>query len=508
MQEQTSNNKRIAKNTLFLYARMFFSMGITLFTSRVILQTLGIEDYGTYSVVGGVVAMFSFLNGGMISATQRYLTMEIAKNNNKQLQNIFSTALQIHALVALIIVIVAETVGLWFLYEKLVIPEGRMYASLWIYQCSIIACVINVISIPYNALIIAHEKMSAFAYISIYEVVFKLLIVYALYLLPWDKLIVYSALTLLVQLSVRFIYSKYCNKHFAESHYHHSIDTKLLKEMSSFAGWSFTTSIAYILSSHGVNILLNLFFGTAVNAARAIALQVQGALKQFTGSIQVAINPQITKNYASGQLDEMYVLMSRCARFSYYLLFIMSLPFLLRIEYILSVWLTEVPPSTVVFTRLIIVLTLLYPFSNPLIIANQATGNVKIYEFASGIILLLLIPISYLLLKLGAPDYSIFIVHIILELLTFVVRIVLIQHQINFSIYCYMKNTVFPTLVVTLISLIIPLIISFNTNEDLTGFLYVTCASIISSVITTLLFGVTKNERVFIFKKIIERLRI
>ena len=230
----SENNKHIAKNTMLLYIRMLFTMGVSLFTSRVILQALGVEDYGVYSVVGGIITMFAFINGGMISATQRFLTFEIGKGNLLQLKKVFSTSLQIHALIALLIVLLGETIGLWFLYEKMVIPADRMTAAFWVYQCSIIACVVNIMSVPYNADIIAHEKMSAFAYISVLEVTLKLLIVYALYITPWDKLISYAVLILSVQLVIRFVYARYCNKHFKESHYHHHIDKSLFKEMFTF----------------------------------------------------------------------------------------------------------------------------------------------------------------------------------------------------------------------------------------------------------------------------------
>ena len=310
-----ANNKRIAKNTLMLYIRMLFMMGVSLFTSRVILETLGVEDFGIYSVVGGIITMFAFINGGMVSATQRFITFEIGKGNIEKLKSVFSTSLQIHALISFIIVVLGETVGLWFLYEKMVIPEGRMDAAMWVYQCSIIACVVNIMSIPYNADIVAHEKMSAFAYISIIEVSLKLAIVYLLLVSPWDKLIVYAILLLLVQLSIRFVYSHYCHKHFDETKYFHSVDKPLFKEMISFAGWSFWGNLAAVLYTQGLNMMLNMFFGPIVNAARGIAVQVQSAVLQFTTNFQMALNPQITKNYAIGDLEQMYSLMFRSARF-------------------------------------------------------------------------------------------------------------------------------------------------------------------------------------------------
>ena len=503
MSNQSANNKRIAKNTLLLYVRMLFTMGVSLFTSRVVLQTLGVEDYGIYNVVGGIITLFSFVNSGMVSATQRFLTFELGKANSLELQKVFSTALQIHALIALIVVLLGETIGLWFLYEKLVIPVDRMTAAGWVYQCSIVACVVNIMSIPYNADIIAHEKMSAFAYISVLEVSLKLITVYLLYLISWDKLIVYAILLLCVQLLIRFVYARYCSKHFKESHYYHKVDKPLFKEMLSFAGWSFTTSIAYVLSSQGLNMMLNIFFGPAINAARAIAVQIQGTVRQFVNSIQMAINPQITKSYASSQLEVMHSLMSRCARFSYFLLLLMSLPILIETEYILMVWLGEVPENTVIFTRLILMLTLLYPFSNPLIIANQATGKVKKFELYSGFLLLTLLPLSYFALMLDAPAYIVFIIHIILELFTLISRMLLIRKDINLSIAYWLKSAVIPAIIVTIIAFVPPMIVFNYVPKDIGGFLCVCSVSVISVVSFVSLFGITYNERKIIIEKIV-----
>lgn len=322
MSDTSANNKRIAKNTLMLYIRMLFTMAVSLFTSRVVLNTLGVEDYGIQNVVGGVISMFTFINGGMVSSTQRYLNFEIVKGNADRLRSVFNTALQIHALIALVIIILGETVGLWFLLEKLVIPEERMTAAMWVYQCSIIACAVNILSVPYNADIIAHEKMSAFAYISILDVTLKLVIVYLLVVSPIDKLIAYAILTLLVQLLIRYVYTRYCNKHFQESFVEWRFNKPLFKEMLSFAGWSFLGNLAAILYTQGLNMMLNIFFGPVVNAARGIAVQVQSAVHQFVSGFQTALNPQITKNYASGDLEQMHSLMFRSARFSFLLLFL------------------------------------------------------------------------------------------------------------------------------------------------------------------------------------------
>lgn len=495
MSDNAQNNKRIAKNTIFLYTRMLILMLVSLYTSRVVLSALGVVDYGIYNVVGGIITLFTFVNGGMISATQRYLTFEIGRSNLKQLNKVFSSSLLIHAFIAVAVFLLGETVGIWFLYEKLVIPTERMTSAFWVYQCSIIACLVSIMSIPYNAMIVAHEKMSAFAYISILEAVLKLAIVYVLCITPWDKLISYSVLILSVQLIIRFIYSSYCRRHFTEAHYHHQIDRALLKEMTSFAGWSLTTSIAYVLSSQGLNIMLNIFFGPIVNAARAIAVQIQGTVRQFVNSVQIAINPQITKNYASLQLTTMHSLMSRCARFSYILLYLLSLPILIETKYILTLWLKTVPENTIIFTRLILILTLLYPFSNPLIIANQATGKVKKYEIFSGIILLSLLPLSYIALKLGAPAYFVYIINIVLEFATFISRLMLIRKDINLSLTYFVNSAVIPAIKITIVSFIPPLIVFRYVNDNFVGFICVSCVSVFSVLISVYFWGITKEER-------------
>lgn len=499
--DQSANNKRIAKNTLMLYIRMLFTMGVSLFTSRVILQTLGVEDYGVYSVVGGIITMFSFINGGMVSATQRFLTFEIGKGNLPQLKKVFSTSLQIHALIALVIVLLGETIGLWFLYEKLVIPEERMTAAFWVYQCSIVACVVNIMSVPYNADIIAHEKMSAFAYISILEVILKLAIVYALYITPWDKLISYAILILSVQLVIRFVYASYCSRHFEEAHYHHQIDRALFKEMLTFAGWSFWGNLASVLYTQGLNMMLNIFFGPIVNAARGIAVQVQSAVQQFVSNFQVALNPQITKNYAMGHLSQMHQLMFRSARFSFFLLFFLTLPVLLETEYLLTIWLKTVPADAVVFTRWMIGVSLIYTIANPCVIANQATGKVKVYQAVVGGILLMILPISYIVLKLGAPAYSVFIVHFCVESVAQVARMYMLRKLIDLPMRAYIRHIYIPVVMVVAISCILPFYVHSLFTEGLLRFLVVGVACVFSVGLIVFVVGLTKDERNFFLNK-------
>ena len=508
MSDTSSANKRIAKNTLVLYVRMLFTMGISLFTSRVILQTLGVEDYGISSVVGGVISMFTFINAAMVSSTQRYLNFELVRGDANQLRSVFSTSLQIHALIALAIIVLSETVGLWFLNEKLVIPEARMTAATWVYQCSILSCAVSIMSTPYNAVIVAHEKMSAFAYISILDVSLKLLVVYLLVVLPFDKLIILAILNLLVQLFIRYIYTIYCHRHFPESYFQFRFNKTLFKEMFGFAGWSFWGNLAAILYTQGLNMMLNIFFGPIVNAARGIAVQVQSAVQQFVGGFQTALNPQITKNYASNNLPQMHSLMFRSARFSFLLLFFLSLPVLMETNFILTLWLKTVPDDAVIFTQIMICISLIYTTANPCIIANQATGKVKIYQMVVGGILLLILPISYVVLKLGAPAYSVFIVHFCIESLAQFSRMYMLRKLIHLPLWQYMKNIYIPIVSTVVIAIILPLVVRMQVAEGWLRFLAVGFTCVLSVGASSYFIGFTKQERVFFLDKSLRLLRI
>lgn len=505
---QSDNTKRIAKNTLMLYIRMFVTMVVSLFTSRVVLQALGVEDYGIFNVVGGIITMFTFINSSMVSSTQRYLNFELAKGDEQSLRSVFSTSLQIHCLIALFIILLGETVGLWFLMEKLVIPESRMNAAMWVYQCSIVTCAVGIISAPYNADIIAHEKMSAFAYISIIEVSLKLLIVYLLIASPIDKLIAYALLTLAVQLLIRFIYTRYCHKNFKESFIELKLNKPLLKEMSGFAGWSFFGNLAAILYTQGLNMMLNIFFGPIVNAARGIAVQVQSAIQQFVSGFQTALNPQITKNYAVGDLTQMHSLMFRSARFSFLLLFFLSLPVLLETNFLLTVWLKNVPDNAVIFTQIMVCISLIYTTANPCVVANQATGKVKVYQMVVGGILLTILPISYIVLKLGAPAYSVFIVHFCVESVAQFFRMFMLRKLINLPIWQYMKNIYLPIIATIVVSVLLPILIHINMEEGWLRFIVVGFTCVGSVGLSALFIGITKHERLFLWDKVLRLIKV
>lgn len=495
------NNKRIAKNTLLLYFRMLFMMTVSLYTSRVVLNTLGVNDYGLYNVVGGIVAMFAFISGSMTSATQRYITFAIGKGNKDEINKVFCIALQIHILIAVVLIIVSEIFGLYFLYNKMLIPQERMNAAFWVLQCSILSTAIIIVSVPYNADIIAHERMSAFAYISIVEVILKLLIVYILTIFSIDKLILYAFLLLAIQVFIRYCYNRYCNRHFEETKYHHLSDKKLFKEMTSFAGWGLFENTAGALYTQGLNILLNMFFGAGVNAARAIAVQVLSTVRQFIGNFQMAINPQITKTYSQNNFNEMHKLVYRSARFSFFILFLLTLPILFETQFILKVWLKTIPENTVVFLRLMICVSLTYTMSNPLVIANQATGKVKKYQLICGSLLLMILPIAYLCLRLDCPAYSVFIVHLVMEIITQIARMKIMCPLIHLRMKDYFKNIYVKILFVVVLSIIAPCIIYFNMDDNVLRFFVVSFISMLSVSLTSYIFGLSNAERTFVKAK-------
>lgn len=498
MTESIADNKRIAKNTLLLYFRMLLNMVISLYTSRVVLNTLGIEDYGIYNVVGGIVTMFVFINSAMTSSTQRYITYAIGKDNYELLRRTFSSALQIHMAISFIIVILAETVGLWFFYEKMIIPESRMSAALWVYQCSIIACVVSVMSVPYNADIIAHEKMSAFAYISILEVILKLIIVFLLLLFPYDRLIVYAILVLCIQIFIRIFYAQYCNKHFEESKYYHVIDKVLLKEMSGFAGWSFLGSFAVVCCNQGQNLLLNIFFGPVVNAARGITATIQAAVNNFSSNFQTAINPQIIKTYALGQIEEHHRLIYLACKFSACLLMILSLPIFLETEEILKLWLGNVPEHTVNFIRIILIISIWDSTAYPLATSIQAVGKIKKYQLTVSSVIILVLPLSYIILNHTPIPELALIVHLCIAIIAQIVRLCFLQNYINLNILFFLKKVYTPIFCSLIISLSISFILFNGFDSGILKLILVTLFSISLGITSSYMFVLDFKERMFV----------
>lgn len=497
-----SNNKRIAKNTMLLYVRMFFVMCIQLYTSRVVLKALGVEDYGIYNVVGGIVTMFAFLNAALNSSTQRYITYYLGKGNSDDLQEVFSNCMFIHAMLAVVIIVLSETIGLWFLYHKMVIPADRMDASFWVYQMSIVTTVILILSTPYNATIIAYERMSAFAYISIFEVILKLLTAFILLYSKWDNLILYAVLVVIAQMIIRMIYVHYCNRQFTITKIVYKYDKQLIKNMISFIGWNVWGGLSNVLYGQGLNILLNMFFGPVINAARGIAVQVQSVVQQFSHNLQTAINPQITKTYAIGELESMHDLVYRCSRYTFFLLLMISLPIFLEANLLLSIWLTVVPEWTVSFTRIILCIVMVDSIAAPLMTSSAATGNVKLYQTAIGGTMLLIVPVSYLLLKIGYNPSIVFYVHLAFCIVTFFMRLIIVRPMIQLSIREYLRVAILPCFKSGVLAVTIPILLYLFLPSSTINGVIVLLSSIVFTLMAIYFLGITHNERAFLNKKI------
>jgi O-antigen/teichoic acid export membrane protein len=477
-------------------------MGVSLYTSRVVLNTLGVDDFGIYNVVGGVVAMFSLLSGSLSAAVSRFLTFELGKGDNLQLKKVFAISVEIHIVLAVSILLFAEFIGVWFLNTKMNISESRIVAANWVLQCSIFTFIINLISVPYNAAIIAHENMKAFAYISIVEVLLKLIIVYTLFFILFDKLIVYAILLLVVAIIIRIIYGVYCKRKFEECSIHLTYDKKLVKEIAGFAGWNFIGSSSVVLRDQGVNIVLNIFCGTLVNAARGISFQVNNAINGFATNFMTAINPQITKSYALGDYKYMMNLIQQGARLSFYLLFIISLPVLIETNQILTLWLKIVPEHTVAFVRLILIFAMLESISGTLITAMLATGRIRNYQIVVGGLQLLNFPVSYILLKNGLFPEITMVIAIVISMCCLIARLWMLKSMIHISIKRYIINVIINVVITSFIAASLPCLIMYVLEPSFLRFLLILFFSFFSSLVVIYFIGCSKNEQLFIKNKV------
>lgn len=497
MSNQTSdNNKRIAKNTLLLYVRMLFTMAVSLFTSRVILNTLGVEDYGINNVVGGIVTMFSVLSGSLSSSISRFITFELGKGNIERLKTIFSTGVNIQLGMSVLIIIIAEAVGIWFLNTKMNIPTDRMVAANWVFQCAILTFVLNLLSVPYNAAIIAHEKMSAFAYISVVEVSLKLIIVYMFMISPFDRLETYAVLLLLVGAVIRFIYGYYCKRHFEECTYHFVFDKPVLKEMTGFAGWNFLGNGAYMLNTQGVNILMNLYFGVAVNAARGIATQVDAALKQFVNNFTTAVNPQITKSYAQGDLDYMHKLVCRSAKFSAFLMMFFAVPIILETNTILTIWLKTVPDYAVIFLQWIIISSFMDTvLANSLVTSMFATGKIKRYQIIVTTVGCLVFPLSWIAFKLGFEPQVGYILYFIIYTILLFVRLYLLKDMVKLPVMMYIREVLYKLAPIIVVGFAIPGILILTMDAGWLRLILVCLLSVLVTAASEYFIGLSNKEK-------------
>lgn len=486
---------------------MIFLMLISLYTVRVTLEALGTENYGIYNVVGSVVAMFSFLKGAMSTSSQRFFSIYLAKGDMRGLNNQFCLNINVYLSLALILVIALETFGLWFLNNKLVIGEERLFAANIVYQLSIIAFLLQIFTVPYNALIVAYEKMGAFAYISILEGVMKLLIAYAIVVLPGDKLIMYGILTLVYSSMITFSYILYCKRKLDGSDYHWYWNNRAVKELFGFTGWHFLGTTAVSLRGQGINILINMFFNPSVNAARAVAFQIENALLQLSQNFFTAVKPQMYKAYANNEMVELYKLINRSTIICAFLMSLFSLPFIVSADFILSLWLKDVPDYTVIFAQLVLIDGIISSTNGATIAPALATGNIRKYQMVVSMFIFLNIPVSYIFLKLGFNPTCTMYVSIALSLITMVVRARLLIELIGFPFGKYMTMMCKLTTITLLVLLVLHYLFSNGVSSIL---MFIECFSISTLLMVpcywfiALSFNDRKAIKTIITKKIVK----
>lgn len=501
--KKSENTKRIAKNTLVLYFRMLFLMLISLYTSRVILDALGVEDYGIYNVVGGFVSLFALISAALTGASSRFLNFEMGKADPLRQNVVFSTTLTIQFTLAIIVFVIAEVFGVWYVNNVMSLPADRIPAANWCFQFSVFTFCMNLITVPYNASIIAHEKMAAFAYVSIFEGIAKLGISFLVYLNPFDRLVFYASMLLIVQCTVMCCYQLYCRRHFPECHFRSFFDKQLLRQMLSYSVWHLVGNGAAILKNQGVNMVLNVYFGPAVNAARGIAMQINSAITQFSNNFIIAMNPQITQSYAKGDLNYMLNLVYKGSRFSFYLLLVLSLPVIVNIHYLLTIWLKTVPENTSIFTQLSLVANIIYSLSSTLVTAQNSTGNVRNYQLIVGGITLLNLPVSYICLRLGCNSVSVFVVAVVIEFIALFARLYMIPSTIReFKPYDYVKSVLLNCLIVTLVACPLPIILQIIFEESFLTFVLNIAVTLIVSSLSIYYIGCSRSERMAILSKI------
>ena len=504
-----SSNKRIAKNTAFMYIRMFVMMMISLYTSRVILSTLGATDYGIYNVVGGIVTIMSFLNGALSSSTSRFLNFYMGKGDNSGLNKVFSASLNLHLCVALLVIIFGETLGLWLLNEKLVIPPDRMTAAMWVYQFSIITTAISFTQVPYSASLVAHENMSIYAFVGIYEAISKLVISYLIIVSPIDSLVFYALLLLLNNAAIQFYYRWYTYKKYTECRFRVVRDKTLYKTLAGYSGWDLFGNVAVICQDQGINILLNLFFGPIVNAARAIALQFQNVVLNFTNNIVVAVRPQVVKNYAGNKCEEMYRLTFTTAKYTFMLVLFLVIPAIFEIDYILYIWLGDnVPAGTNYFVIIILLRTLTQAWGSSQLMAYHAIGRIRTGNIVGGSLMISALPLSYIALKMGAPAYIVYWIIFATNFLSLCSGMYLIHSYVPFNFKEVFKSYYFPCIIVFGLSILIPIAIKYCIDE---GFMRLLAQILLGDGITLLLIifvGLKTEERKFVFAFINKKLKI
>lgn len=503
MADKTEKNKRIAKNTVVLYFRMLFLMAVTLYTSRVILRTLGVEDYGIYNVVGGFVSTFAIVCNALSGGCSRFFNYEMGKGNNSKLQQVFSASVTIHIGLAAIIVILAESFGVWFLNYEMTIPEERLAAANWCFQLSLMAFCANLLQVPYRAAIIAHEDMSTFAYVSVFDGLARLGVAFLIMISPIDTLVFYAILLCVLQVLVNLMYIIYCRKHYSESKYRFVYDKELIKPILGYSGWNFLGHASAVLRNQGGNVLTNIFFGPVVNAARGIANQVMSAVEGFVNNFTMAVNPQICQSYAEDDIPYMRNLVYMSARFSYYMVLVLSLPIILSTDFILKIWLVTPPENSTLFVQLMLIFQLVNSLNTPIQQASSATGNIRNYQLVVATSQLLILPISYLILKLGGGPATVLYVSIIMCTISVYLRVYMLSRIVEWDIWDYTKQVIFRALTVSVVAFPLPVVSAVLINEmSWSTFFLETALSVFSVIIAIWIVGLNDTERKFCITRI------
>jgi O-antigen/teichoic acid export membrane protein len=497
-----SDTRRIAKNTLMLYSRQIVVMLVNLYMVRVVLNILGTVDYGIYNVVGGVVAMFGFLTSTLANGTQRFLTFQLGKNDFEELKKVFATALNIHIILAAIILVFAETAGLWFLNQKLNIPADRRTAAFWVYQVSVLAILLSIIQAPYNASIIAHERMNIYAYISIVEVFAKLILVFMLRFSNYDKLISYSVLILIVQIIVLSIYRIYCKRQYHECRFMIVSDRALYKPMLEFSQWLILSLAGNYTATYGINFLLNIFFGPAINAARAVSVQVNNAASSFVTNFQTAVNPSIVKYYAADKKEELFTLIFQNTKFSFCLMWLIALPFFLKIDIVLMYWLKEAPEYTSIFCRFMIVDSLISCIMRPFNMAIQAIGRLKWICIFVAVIYVFVSPVSYFFLKIGMPVYVPVIMYMIAHAADLLNQIRFLHKNISLPVKRLVAEVFFRLLLMACCSLPGALLANYYLKDGIVSLILVSLISVLSVLVSSYFIAIDKDMRAKIIHRV------
>lgn len=498
----SQNNKRIAKNTIALYFRTFITMIVGLYTGRIMLHALGVEGYGINSVIGGIVAMSSLITSTMSAAISRYITYALGKGDNKRLKTMFSTSINAQIVIAVIVAIVLEIAGVWFLNNEANIPEGRMEAANWVLQCSIVTLMISLISSPFNALIIAHERMTIYAYMSIVDVTLKLTICFAIMAFEGERLILLAILQIIVTLGMQIFYGWYCGRNFEAARYSlKSFDKSLMKELTVFSGWNLMNNGAYVFATQGVNMLVNVFFGVVYNASRSIAMTVNGAVQGFVGNFSIAFSPQITKSYAAGDTSYAVHLANQGTKFTWLMMYIFIVPVCMEADTLLQLWLGEVPLLAPLFLRFAMFESLTVSSGQNLFKLIQADGHVKNYTVHAAVIAGLVFPLAWLAFYVGAPVWSAYLIFIVDFLVLNLVRFYNLKKLMLFSVRQHLRECVIPCIIVSITSFVLPVIISQFMDHGIVRFFVNGVVSVLWTCICCITFGLTKQERFFFFNR-------